>query len=362
MTTTPAPRTAHPFHMYDCVQDQPEAIRQVLATQGEPAGALAERIGAARRVHVVGIGTSWHASLVGEYLLRKVGGRDDAQAWNSFEFCAYPPSLAPEDVVVVLSHRGTKLYSRQALELAKGAGAQTALVTGQESAGRVELANVVLHTSYQDRSSAFTISHTAAMTALAMVSAKLGGEAHSAEASTLQKLPEAMGAALALEPQVQEVAQLYKDSGWFCFAGWGPNVATAYEVALKINEAAYPVATAFQLEQFLHGPFVATTTGCLVTLIAPPGPGYQRALQVARAAKETGAYVLALVQEGDTEMATTANRVLTLPPVPEFLTPIVYLVPLQLFTYWLALELGRNPDVFRLDDPRRRAAREHYTL
>jgi glucosamine--fructose-6-phosphate aminotransferase (isomerizing) len=101
---------------------------------------------------------------------------------------------------------------------------------------------------------------------------------------------------------------------------------------------------------------VATSEGCLVIFVAPPGGGYHRAAQLAKAAREAGAHVLALVQEGDAEIRTVANTTITLPPMPEFLTPIVYLVPLQLLTYWLALELGRNPDVFRWDDPRHLAA------
>jgi glucosamine 6-phosphate synthetase-like amidotransferase/phosphosugar isomerase protein len=72
------PRSAHPYDMYECVYDQPRAIRQVLHSQGEAARALAERIAAAQRVHLVGIGTSWHGSLVGEYLLRQVGDCDIA--------------------------------------------------------------------------------------------------------------------------------------------------------------------------------------------------------------------------------------------------------------------------------------------
>ncbi|MBI4337404.1 MAG: SIS domain-containing protein [Chloroflexi bacterium] len=359
MATPPAPRSAHPYHMYECIHDQPKAVRGILDSQGEAAKALAARVLAARQVHIVGIGTSWHASLVGEHLLRQVGGRDDARAWNSFEFCAYPPRLGAGDVVIVLSHRGTKQYSLKALALAKQAGALTAVVTGQDSAARVDLADVVLRTSYQDRSSAFTISNTGAMTSLAMVAVHLGGEAH---AGSLRALPEQVTAALALEPQVRQWAKSVKGSGWFCFAGWGPNAATAYEVALKINEAAYPVTTAFEMEEFLHGPFVATTAGCLVTLIAPPGPGYERALEIGRAVRETGAHLAALVQEGDKDMAAVAHEVLSLPPVPEFFTPIVYLTPLYLFTYWLALELGRNPDVFRLNDPLHQAARRHYAL
>ena len=99
-----------------------------------------------------------------------------------------------------------------------------------------------------------------------------------------------------------------------------------------------------------------------MTIIAPPGHGYHRAVEVAKAVKETGAEVLALVQEGDADMTKAAHRSLQLPTVAEFLTPIAYLAPLQLFTYWLAVTLGRNPDVFRLDDPAHATARRHYEL
>ena len=116
------------------------------------------------------------------------------------------------------------------------------------------------------------------------------------------------------------------------------------------------------MEQFLHGPFVATGPKCSVTLISPPGPGYERSVEIGKAAKATGAGLTALVSEGDGDMASVADSVLRLPGVVEALSPIVYLVPLQLFTYWLALDRGRNPDTFRLDDPTHLAAREHYSL
>ena len=362
MVSRPPPRDSHPYHMHDCMFDQPEAVAQILDTQQQAARELAERISSAKRVHILGIGTSWHASLVGEHLFREVGRRPDARAWHSFEFSAYPPPLNTEDLVIVMSHTGNKHYSREVLSMAKEAGAVTALVTSQGSEANLELADVVLRTTYRDRSSAFTISHIGAMTALAMTAVELGGDNLPERRNALSRLPTAIREVLDLEPRVQDLVQNFRDKDWYCFAGWGPNTATAYEAALKINEATYDVTTAFQLEQFLHGPFVATAPGCLVTLIAPPGAGYQRALEIARAVKETGAGLAALVQQGDEEMSAVANFSLTLPSVPEYLTPIIYLVPLQLLTYWLALDRGRNPDVFRLDDPRHQAARTHYKL
>ena len=173
-------RTAHPYHMHDAITGQPRAIARVIAEEHENVRRLAEIVRDSARVHVVGIGTSWHAALVGEDLLRNHGGRQDARAWNSFEFCARPPALADGDAVIVLSHRGTKTYSARALEWAHEAGVATGLLTGVGSDARRELASVVVETSEPDPSSAFTISHTAALTALTMLAVELSGEDSSA--------------------------------------------------------------------------------------------------------------------------------------------------------------------------------------
>jgi glucosamine--fructose-6-phosphate aminotransferase (isomerizing) len=366
MTTQTIPRTAHPYFMYDMIQGQPQAIARVLNEEADVIGSLARSLNSAERIHVVGIGTSWHASLVGEFLLRTVGGRGDARAWNSFEFCAYPPELTREDAVLVMTHRGTKTYSARALELAKSGGAQTAVFSGIDSDARTDLAYAVVRTSIPEKSSAFTISHTAAMTALAMLAAELGTHTNRTQARELQqelkRLPELVEAALAREPEIREWARAARDAERFYFAGWGSNASTAYEVALKIKESSYLVTEGFQLEQYLHGPFVATEKGCVVTFIAPPGVGYGRAIDLISAASETGAHTVVLVENGDRDISSRADTVISLPAMPEALTPVAYLVPLQLFTYWLALETKRNPDIFRLDDPMHQAARQKYQL
>ncbi len=359
MTTRPPRRDGHPYYMHDCIHDQPEAIAKVLETQGAAAEEIAGLASDTRRTYVCGIGTSWHASLVGEHLFRSAG-HHNAHARHSFEFTAYPPPLSGDDLVIVMAHSGTKHFSSETLSLAKESGAKTAILTCETSEARLELADVVLRTTYRDRSSAFTVSHTGAMAALALIASKLpGGEALAGE---LDGLPGAMASALECEPVVRELVGHVREFGWYCFAGWGPNASTAYEAALKINEATYDATTAFQLEQFLHGPYVATDARCSVTLIAPPGPGYERSLEIGRAVKATGGGLSALVAEGDEEMAALADHSVRLPSVTEALSPIVYVAPLQLFTYWLALDRGRNPDTFRLDDPTHVAAREHYSL
>ena len=267
---------SHPHRMYGAIHAQPSAIDRVLKGEGEPVGRLARRAESAGRVLLVGIGTSWHATLVGEHLLRTVGGLGNVRAWNSFEFSAYRPELGAGDLVIVLSHRGTKRYSARALATARSAGAATAVVTGIGSAVEADLADIVVRTSEPENSAAFTISHTAAMTILAMlareIAAGTGLQCAGGLARELDLLPSLMEDCLRLEPRVRDWVENVKSAERFYFAGWGPNVATAYEVALKIKETSYRKTEGFQLEQYLHGPFVATHPGVASVFIVPSGP------------------------------------------------------------------------------------------
>ncbi len=364
MTSSSTPRDSHPYFMHDAILGQPEAIARMLNEERRSVSRVALLVGEADRIHVVGIGTSWHAALVGEYLLRTIASREDARAWNSFEFVTASPSLDRQDAVIVMSHRGTKTYSADALDLARAHGARTAVVTGIGSAVDAGMAHAVVQTSNSDPSSAFTVSHTGAMTALAMLSAELAGSGVATDKfrGELQRLPELASGALAQESAVREWAAATRDTKRHYFTGWGPNASTAYEAALKMKEANYTTTEGLHLEQYLHGPFVSTDEGCQVTFVAPPITGADRVLDVLGAANAVGARTAAIVQSGDRPRVSDADTVIEVPAVSEALSPIPYLVPLQLYTYWLAVELGCNPDVFRLNDPKHLSARDHYQL
>ncbi len=353
-------RASHPYHMHDAITGQPQAIARVLSEERRNVADLADLVQRSARAHIVGIGTSWHAALVGEDLLRNHAGRHEARAWNPYEFCDRPPPLDGDDVVIVLSHRGTKTYSARALELARESGATTALLTGIGSDARRDLASVVVETSQPDPSSAFTISHTSALTALTMLAVELSGED---VADSLSNLPDAVQDAISTEDAVKEWAADSTDIQRFYFVGTGANASTAYEAALKMKEANYTTTEGLHLEQYLHGPFVSTDEGCLVTFIAPPSDDSEdRVVDIIKAVTEVGARTAAVLRKGDSARADLVDTVISVPECPGIYSPIVYLAPLQLLTYWLALELGCNPDVFRLNDPKHAAARRHYTL
>ena len=361
-------RRGHPYLMHDAMMGQAEAMAGMLARQGRRAREVGAVLATKRNIHIVGIGTSWHAALVAEHWMRRFAGPEiRVQGWHSFEFCGYPPTLGPEDGVIIISHRGTKTYSWRALEVAKERGAYTVAVTSTEPGPRLEGAEATVHTVAPEGSSAFTISYTTALTVLGMVAGEVGAARGGEEetARLKERLGEAPGAvAVAMEGEegIAELAGEYGDKERYIAVGWGPNTANAYEVALKIKETSAADSEGLQVEQLLHGPFCSVDDRCLVTLIAPPGPGYERSLDIARAAAAVGAPVWALVEEGDEELSSLATASFALKPLPELWSPLAYVVPLQLFTYHLALHRGKNPDLFQQDNPRQAAARVHYNL
>ena len=368
MTLQQEIRQGHPYFMYDAITGQPEAMSQMLERHADAAKEVAAQLASKRHIYIVGIGTSWHAVLVAEHWFRRFAGPNiQVQGWHSFEFCGYPPSLGPEDAVIILSHRGTKTYSFLALELAKERGAYTVAVTSTDPGPRLQVADVSLHTVPPERSSAFTISYTTALTVLGMLASELGAAlGDDGETARLRDqlldVPGAVADIIDREQAIADLVEAYGDRQRFISVGWGPNTGNAYEVALKIKETSASDCEGLQVEQLLHGPFCSLDDQCLVTLIAPPGPGYQRSLHIARASEAAGAPVWALVQEGDEELSSLASASFAMKPLPELWSPLACVVPLQLFTYHLALHRGKHPDLFQQDNPKQAAARAHYGL
>jgi len=129
-----------------------------------------------------------------------------------------------------------------------------------------------------------------------------------------------------------------------------------------MNEAAHAQAVGFNCEQFLHGAWSALERQDVVFLVAPPGRSHERCIATARVAKEVGAPVVALAREDDREMAALATETIALPEIDELLSPILTIVPLQLFIYHVAVHRGVNPDLTRSDDPAYGRARSALTL
>lgn len=345
-------RKAHPFHMYDAVLSQPEEVARVLAENRPHCVQTALALSQKRSLYLAGIGTSSHAALAGETFFRQLCGSDlDAQFIHSFELVNYPPKIDQDTAVIIVTHRGWKTFSERATRMAREKGALSISVTGKNPQKEVTLGEQVLLTSYQELSSAHTVSYVTALAVLlqlAEATAQMLGVAVEANAG-LEKLPEHLKKALALETEAKKLSERLASRKRFVFVSYGPNLPTALEAALKMQETTFLPAAGYEVEQFLHGPWVSLGPEAVVFFIAPAGGGKERCFQAMQAAKQIGATTVLLTQAGSESGG--ADEVFFLPQMAEVTTPTVYIEPLQLFTYHLALKLGNNPDRNRKDDP-----------
>lgn len=339
--------------MYLTMHREPADLRRLLDSGWGPAQEAAGLLAPANRVFIVGVGTSYHAALVGEWLFRAVG--KDARAVLSFDFAVYPDvyPLRADDAVIVMAHSGTKTYTMRALERASADGA-TAMSVGSLTAEHPG-SQLVLRTVEREKSAAFTSSHSAAMFVLAQVATTLaerGGMAVAGEfRRALDGLPAQVEAVLARQDEVLSVSREAASRQVYA-VGAGPNAATALEVVIKAREAATAKIDALPLEQFLHGPLVTVNAGDLTILINMRGANptsATRMSEVARVLERIGARIWLVGQGAPTVPAAT---VFELPALNELISPILAVVPMQIFAYQVAVERGTNPDRFRRDDPR----------
>jgi glucosamine--fructose-6-phosphate aminotransferase (isomerizing) len=340
--------------MYQTMHRQPDDLRRLLDEGWAPAAEAAERLAPARRVFTVGIGTSYHAALVGAWLLRAAGS--DARAVSSFDFGLYPESadLGPDDAVIVMAHSGVKTYSNDSLARAARVGA-TRISVGSLSAVH-EGSQQVLRTVEREKSAAFTASHLAAMTVLAQVATALSESRGFATTGSFRaavgRLPDQVADVLAREDEVLPIAGNAASRRVYA-VGAGPNEATALEAVIKVREAAQGWIDGLAIEQFLHGPLVATNADDVALVVNVPGRATERIGQIARVLDAVGARVW-LIGTGVEGLAHA--EVFALPAIPEFLSPLLTVVPVQILAYQMAVVRGINPDLFRRDDPRYAAA------
>jgi len=318
----------------------------------------AEKLSQAARIFVSGIGTSFHAATVGEYLLRFVGS--DAWAVRSFEFVHYPRPLRSDGGVIVVSHRGSKLHGIGALQRAVESGVVTVGITGKNS--KMQGADVLIETVEQDPSSTHSISYVGALERLSQVAVRLGeltGNEKQAERLKhgLAQLPALMEDILSRENEVRQIAQeAVAQSRRIYFVGAGPNAVTAPEGALKAKEAAYVTTEGFELEQAIHGPQVAFEVDDLLIPISVNGAARSRIADFLLALSEIGSQVWLIGEAPTPETASLFSRkgwsrfaVCDGVDLAEELTPMLTALPVQLLADFLASARGTDADSFRKD-------------
>ncbi len=330
--------------LIDEIRAQPEVLRRALAEEYAKARRIAAAIHRAdvRYLFLAARGTSDNAALYAKYLLGAHNGLPIALAAPSlFTLYREPPGLEGAWVIAI-SQSGQSPDIIAVVEEGKRQGRPTLAITNAPSSPLAQAADFVLDIrAGEEQAVAATKSYTAQLLAVAMLSVALEGS--SARLEALRRLPDAVEAALAQADRIEAMAQRYRYMEQCVVLGRGYNYATAFEWALKLKELTYVVAQPYSSADFRHGPIAIIEAGFPVLIAAPRDKVFPGLLQLMQEMARLRRAELVVVsnEEAALELAQTP---LPIPEVEAWLSPLVSIVPAQLFAYFLTLARGLDTE------------------
>jgi glucosamine--fructose-6-phosphate aminotransferase (isomerizing) len=305
----------------------------------------------AERIIIVACGTSWHAALVGEYLIEELA-RIPVEVEYASEFRYRNPILCEKDVVVAISQSGETADTLAAIELAKGRGATILGICNVvgSSIPRATHAGSYTHAG-PEIGVASTKAFTSQVTVLVLMALTIAQKKGTIPKSRflriiheLDHIPEKVAKTLQVDPLVQKIAALYKDHRNFLYLGRGYNFPVALEGALKLKEISYIHAEGYPAAEMKHGPIALIDEEMPVVFIATNKGTYDKALSNIQEVKARKGKVIAIVTENDEMVRDLADHVIEIPETEEMLVPLLATIPLQLLSYHIAVMRGCNVD------------------
>jgi glucosamine--fructose-6-phosphate aminotransferase (isomerizing) len=305
----------------------------------------------AKRIVVIACGTSWHAGLVGEYLIEDLA-RIPVEVEYASEFRYRNPMIGPDDVVLAISQSGETADTLAAIQLAREAGA---LVLGicnvaGSSISRETHAGVYTHAGIEI-GVASTKAFTAQVTVLTMMAIMIGKEKGLISEQRFNQLIKELNAVPAKIEKILEqndefkrIAEIYKDASNALYLGRGVSFPVALEGALKLKEISYIHAEGYPAAEMKHGPIALIDANMPVVFIATMDGSYEKIVSNIQEVKARNGVVIAIVTEGDTIIREMADHVIEIPKSDESLVALTAVVPLQLIAYHIALMRGCNVD------------------
>ena len=305
----------------------------------------------ANRIIIVACGTSWHAGLVGEYLIEDMA-RIAVEVEYASEFRYRNPIITNKDVVIAISQSGETADTLAAIKLAKSKGAfvyGVCNVVGS-SIARETHSGAYTHAG-PEIGVASTKAFTTQITVLTLIAIKLG-EANGSLAkhtfenyiSKMQLIPRQVEELLKIDDKVKEIAEVYKDAKNCLYLGRGFNFPVALEGALKLKEISYIHAEGYPAAEMKHGPIALIDENMPIFVIATNRGHYEKVVSNIQEIKSRAGKIIAIVTEGDTTVKEIADHVIEIPDTEEALTPLLTTIPFQLLSYHIAVMLGKNVD------------------
>jgi glutamine---fructose-6-phosphate transaminase (isomerizing) len=309
-----------------------------------------DRLKQAKRIVICACGTSWHAGLIGEYLIEEFA-RIPVEVDYASEFRYRNPIVGVDDVVIVISQSGETADTLAALRTAKEKGA---LVMGICNVVGSTIARETLCGMYTHAGPEVGVASTKAFTAqvimlymLALALSKGRTISHDEITLNLKELaniPEKASRILDLDSQIKDIAERFKDAKNFLYLGRGYNFPVALEGALKLKEISYIHAEGYPAAEMKHGPIALIDEDMPVIFIATRDSTYAKILSNIEEVRSRKGRVIAIASEGDKEVSRLAEHVIYIPQASGPITPLLTVIPLQLLAYHIATFRGCNVD------------------
>jgi len=303
-----------------------------------------------RRIVILACGTSWHAGLVGEYLLEEYA-HIPVEVEYASEFRYRSPIIDPGTLCLVISQSGETIDTLEAMREAKRKGAKVLGITNVvgSTIARESECGVYIHAG-PEIGVASTKAFTSQVTILALMTILFGRRnALSADRGTqmlqeLEKLPDLVQKVLDQSDAIHRIAQVYANHRNCLYLGRGVNFPIALEGALKLKEISYIHAEGYPAAEMKHGPIALIDPDMPVVVIATKDGSYEKIMGNVQEVRAREGKIISIVTEGDTEIAQLSDHVITIPQTMNIWTPLLSVVPLQLLAYHIAVIRGEDVD------------------
>ncbi len=313
-----------------------------------------EKFLAAKRIVIVACGTSWHAGLLGKYLIQEMCQLPVDVEYAS-EFRYNNPVIGKDDIVIAISQSGETADTLAAIQIARQKGAFVYGISNVvgSSIPRETHSGTYIHVGPEigvASTKAFT-GQVMVLTLLALCVGQLRGTISQQEVEQLGawilRLPDVVKEVLKLNEKIKHLSAIYTYARNFLYLGRGYSYPTALEGALKLKEISYIHAEGYPAAEMKHGPIALIDAEMPSVIVAPEDHLYEKIVSNVQQVKARGGSIIAIVSEGDEVISKIADHVLEVPNVPECLTPIVTSIPMQLLSYYIAINKGKDVDMPR---------------
>ena len=312
---------------------------------------ISSNLKVANRIIILGCGTSWHAGLVGEYLIEEFS-RVPVEVEYASEFRYRNPVINSNDVIIAISQSGETADTLAAIKLAKESGASVfgiCNVVGSSIARETD-AGAFTHAG-PEIGVASTKAFTAQVTVLAMVALYLGKIKNELTktkfreiALEINKIPEKIESMLELDSVIKTISKSLKGFNNSLFLGRGFNFPVALEGALKLKEISYIHAEGYPAAEMKHGPIALIDKNMPIIVIAPLGGMYEKLVSNIQEVKARKGKIISITGFGQSEVKSLSDAVIEIPDTLDCLSPLLTTIPLQLLSYHVAVERGCNVD------------------